>query len=141
MTGVDTNVLIAAHRSEHAKHREALARLVEIAESGTPWGLPVFCIGEFLRVVTHPKVFTPPSSVEVAVEFIDRLLESPSLRLLLPAERFWGRFRSTLQDGAARGNLVFDAQIAAVCEEHGVLDLVTGDRDFSRFPAIRPRYL
>lgn len=141
MIALDTNVLIAAHRSEHPQHEEALAHLVVAAEGEAPWGLPIFCLGEFLRVVTHAKVFTPPSRLEVAVEFIDRLLESPSLRLLLPEERFWTHFRSTLQDGAAGGNLVFDAQIAAVCSEHGVVDLVTGDRDFARFPALRPQYL
>jgi len=141
MIAVDTNVLVAAHRSEHPQHEKAMARLREIAEGDAPWGLPVFCIGEFLRVVTHPKVFTPPSSLEVAVDLIDRLIESPGLRLLLPSERSWGRFRSALLTGSARGNLVFDAQTAAVCEEHGAIDLVTGDRDFSRFPAVRPQYL
>jgi len=141
MIAVDTNVLIAAHRSEHTQHEKALERLREVAEGQAPWGLPIFCIAEFLRVVTHPKVFTPPSSIEVAIEFVDRLTESPGLRLLLPTARFWSHFRSAVRSGAARGNLVFDAQIAAVCEEHGVVDLMTGDRDFSRFPAVRPQGL
>jgi predicted nucleic acid-binding protein len=35
-----------------------------------------------------------------------------------------------------RGNLVFDAQIAAVCLEHGATTLLTEDRDFSRFRGI-----
>lgn len=141
MIAVDTNVLIAAHRSEHPRHEKATGRLHEIAEGDAPWGLPIFCIGEFLRVTTHARVFTPPSSLEVATEFIDRLLESPSLRLLLPSERFWERFRCAVERGEARGNLVFDAQIAAVCEEHGALDLVTGDRDFARFPRLRTQLL
>lgn len=141
MIAVDTNILIAAHRSEHPKHKAAFQRLQEIAEGEAPWGLPVFCIGEFLRVVTHPKVFNPPSELEIALEFVDRLIESPALRLLLPTPGFWRTFRSAMRDGEARGNLVFDAQIAAVCEEHGATQLLTGDRDFSRFPRMRPDYL
>jgi toxin-antitoxin system PIN domain toxin len=138
---VDSNVLVAAHRQEHTAHRKALTRLQEIAEGEAPWGLPIFCVPEFLRVVTHPRVFSPPSDLAVASSFVDRLLESPSLRLLLPGDRFWACLRAALELADARGNLVFDAQIAALCEEHGVRDLVTGDRDFSRFTNLRPEFL
>ena len=141
MIAVDTHVLLAAHRGEHPKHEKALARLREVAEGGAPWGLPVFCVGEFLRVATHAKIFTPPTRPEVALEFIDRLLESPGLRLLLPTERFWKHLRAAVEAGDVRGNLAFDAQIAAVCEEHGARELITGDRDFSRFPALQPQFL
>ena len=103
MIGIDTNVLIAAHRREHARHGKALERLREIAEGQAPWGLPIFCIAEFLRVVTHPKVFTPPSSLEVAIEFVDRLMGSPSLRLLLPTGRFWATFAQPFRAGQLAG--------------------------------------
>lgn len=137
MIAVDTNVLIYAHRSETRRHREALARLTALAESESPWALPVFCFSEFVRVVTHLRVFTPPSTLETALEFLDRLLESPSLRLLLPSPVYPAAFRQACQSAEVRGNLAFDAQIAAVCLEHGVRDLVTADRDFGRFGGLR----
>ena len=139
MIAVDTNVLIYSHRSETARHADALARLKTIAESDEPWGLPVFCIAEFIRVVTHLRVFTPPSRLEVALDFVDRLLESPSVRLLLPSEDFANTFRRTCESADVRGNLAFDAQVVAVCIEHGARDLVTADRDFARFAAIKPQ--
>jgi predicted nucleic acid-binding protein len=43
-----------------------------------------------------------------------------------------------VREAKARGNLAFDAQIAAVCVEHGARDVWTFDRDFSRFPELRP---
>jgi uncharacterized protein len=61
---VDTNVIIAAHRGEHPMHAKAGARLRSIVEQDGPWGLPVFCIGEFIRVVTRARIFKPPSSLE-----------------------------------------------------------------------------
>ena len=141
MVALDSNVLIAAHRSEHDLHQAARRRLLEIAQGEAPWGLPVFCIPEFLRVVTHARVFTPPTTLPVALTFVDRLLESPTLRLLLPGDSFWDHMRAVTESSDARGNLVFDAQIAALCQEHGAIDLVTADRDFSRFSGLRPDFL
>lgn len=122
-------------------HATALARLVEIAEGESPWGLPVFGLAEFLRVVTHPRVFDPPTPLPVGLDFLERLLTSPTIRVLVPGERYWRRFRAASEASDARGNLLFDVQIAAVCLEHGATRLVTADRDFGRFPEIKPDYL
>jgi hypothetical protein len=141
LIAVDTNVLIYAHRRETERHAQALRKLSEIAEGDSPWGLPVFCIAEFVRVVTHLRVFTPPSDLRTALDFIDRLMESPSIRLLVPGQTYPSTFRSACETAKVRGNLAFDAQIVASCAEHGVHDLITADRDFARFSAIRPQFL
>lgn len=85
--------------------------------------IAVFVIGEFLRVITHTRVFDPPHSV----------VASPSVRVLSPAEDWPRLVAEALRRGNARGNLVFDAQIVAVCREHRVTTIVTEDRDFERF--------
>lgn len=72
-----------------------------------------------------------------ALESIHILFESPSARLLTPGPEFVKLLREQLSASGATGNLVFDAQIAAVCLEHGVSALLTEDRDFRRFPGIR----
>lgn len=138
MIALDTNILIYAHRTETRLHDQARARLIELAEGDLPWALPIFCLAEFVRVVTHLRVFSPPTELAAALEFLDRLLESPSLRLLLPTRGYPGTFRKTCESGHVRGNLAFDAQIAASCLEHGVRDLLTADRDFARFENLRP---
>ncbi|PYQ59988.1 MAG: VapC toxin family PIN domain ribonuclease [Acidobacteria bacterium] len=137
MIAVDTNILIRAHRKDSPRHGEALQRLTSLAEGDVAWGLPVFCMGEFLRVVTHRKIFNPPSSIETALESLMGLLGSPTVRLLSPGPRFPEIFAETIRKAQARGNLVFDAQIAALCLEHAVHGLLTLDRDFSLFPEIR----
>jgi uncharacterized protein len=130
-------VLLYAHRAESARHDVAQARLRELAEGASPWGLPVFVVGEFLRVATHPRVFDPPSTLEEATAAVEALLASPSLRVLSPGARYWPILRETLLEAGSRGNLVFDAQIVAVCREHGAGTLLTEDRDFRRFSGIR----
>lgn len=132
MRAVDTNVLVYAHREETQHHQVAAQVLTSLAEGRAPWGLPVFVLAEFVRIVTHPRVFSPPSTLEESHAFIDALLESPGVRLLLPDDAFWSRYRATGLDGRATGNLAFDAQIAAICETTGAV-LVTADRDFGRF--------
>jgi toxin-antitoxin system PIN domain toxin len=122
VTAVDTNVLVYAHRRETERHVHAREKLTALAEGDSPWGLLVFCIAELVRAVTHLRVFTPPTDLRTALDFIDRLLESPSSRLLLPGPSYPSTFRAVCESGKVRGNLAFDAQIAASCVEHGVGD-------------------
>jgi toxin-antitoxin system PIN domain toxin len=138
LIAVDTNVLVVAHREHFQRHREVKKALETLSERPEPWGVPVFCIGEFIRVVTHPKVFDPPTPLDRALEFIASIVEGPMVRLLAPGPRFFELFSRCARHADARANLAFDAQIAAVCLEHGARDVWTLDRDFSRFPDLRP---
>jgi len=138
MIAVDTNVLVHAHREEMPLHAIALTRLRSLAEGSTPWALPVFCIGEFVRVVTHARILTPPTDLATALAFLDQLLDSPSIRLLLPGATFPTLFAEACRAGSAAGNLAFDAQLVAVCREHGIAEILTEDRDFARFDSPAP---
>ena len=133
MTAVDTNILVYAHREELAKHRAARDRLTRLAEGAERWCIPVFCIGEFLRVVTHPRLFDPPYSSQEGWEAIQRVLASPSLLILNPGRDYLRLLGEAILESDATGNLVFDAQIVALCREAGVRSLLTEDRDFYRF--------
>ena len=139
MIAVDTNVLVYAHREEFPLHATARDKLVALAEDVGPWGIPVFCLGEFLRITTHRKVLSPPSSIDQAIAFVDALEASPSFRWLLPDETYAFDLRQLARAAHASGSLVFDAQIAAVCRRHGAA-LLTQDRDFARF-AIQTSFL
>ncbi|RLB56276.1 MAG: VapC toxin family PIN domain ribonuclease [Deltaproteobacteria bacterium] len=133
MIAVDTNVLVFAHRTETPLHEKSLRWLRHLAEGDIPWALPVFCLGEFLRVVTHRGIFRPPSTLEQALAALAGLLQSPSIRLVSPGSDFPDHLAVVLNQSGATGNLIFDAQIAALCREHGIDTLLTNDRDFSRF--------
>ena len=133
MRAVDTNILVYAHREELPQHVAACTRLTELAEGDALWGIPVFCVGEFVRVVTHPRLFDPSYTVDAACRALERVLESPSLRILCPGERYWPLLAEALRQADAGGNLAFDAQIVAVCRESGVSAFLTADRDFDRF--------
>ena len=139
MIALDTNILIHARREELPHHRQARRHLRRLAEGTEAWAIPWPCIYEFLRVITHAKVFHPPTSVEVALEDLASLLASPSLILLGEGPRHFSHLRRAVEAGEVRGNLVHDAHIAALAIEHGVTELWTLDRDFDRFPGLKAR--
>ena len=138
MIALDTNILIYADREDSALHAAALRAVRLLAEGDEAWAIPVFCVGEFLRVVSHDRLFDPPTPVIDAIDSVDSLLSSPSARLLTPGDRYLRLLRSLVEESGVQGNLVFDAQIAAVCLEHGATMLLTEDRDFARFRSLKP---
>jgi len=58
---VDTNILVYAHREDADWHDAAYARLAELAEGRASWAIPWPCVHEFLAIVTHPRIFSPPT--------------------------------------------------------------------------------
>lgn len=134
MKAVDTNVLVYSEIVSSTHHQTARLLLTELAEGRVPWAIPWPCVYEFLRVVTHPRVFSPPVPLAIALHDLDQILGSPTLVLLSETERHGEVMTTVVRESGVTGNLVHDAHIAALCIEHGVSELFTGDRDFSRFP-------
>ncbi len=136
MKAVDTNILVYAEVVSSPRHPVARQLLAGLAEGVEPWAIPWPCVYEFLRIITHPRVYHPPVPPERARRDLDAILASPTLHLLSEGERHRKVLDRMLRESGATGNLVFDAHIAALCVEHGVSPLITGDRDFLRFPSI-----
>jgi hypothetical protein len=139
MIAVDSNLLVYAHREDSPWHHAAYVRIVELAEGSAAWAIPWPCIHEFLSIVTHPRIYTPPTPLAKAIDQVEAWLESPSLVLLSESEDYWPQLRSLLQAGRVLGPQVHDARVAALCRQHGVSELWTIDRDFSRFPGLTVR--
>lgn len=139
MIALDTNILVYAHRAELPDHARAMSLLRRLATGGEPWALPWPCIYEFLRVITHPRVFDPPTSLDAALEEVEMLLRSPSVVTLGEGPSHARYLRRMVHGGRAAGNVVHDAHIAALALEHGAREVWTADRDFARFPGIEIR--
>jgi hypothetical protein len=133
MIAVDTNLLIYAHRADSPWHETASVQLRQLAESRRAWAIPWPCLHEFYSIVTHPRIYQPPTPRERALEQIEAWLESPSLVLIGEGNGYWEILRTLLEKGLIEGPKVHDARIAAICLVHGVRELWTADRDFGRF--------
>jgi toxin-antitoxin system PIN domain toxin len=136
LIAVDTHVLVYAHREDSAWHGAAYARLSALTEGRSPWAIPWPCVHEFLAIVTHPRIFAPPTLLAAAIDQVEAWLESPTLVLLSESEDHWVRLRGLLEGGKVSGPKVHDARIAALCAQHGVRELWSADRDFGLFPGL-----
>lgn len=139
MIAVDTNILVYSHRRDSPFHDAAARRVREVAEGTQPWAIPWPCIHEFFSVATHPRIYDPPGTTGQACAQVDAWLGSPSLVLIGEGRTHWATLRGLVSDGKVAGPLVHDARIAALCLAHGVSELWTVNRDFSRFPALKTR--
>ncbi|HUK18566.1 MAG TPA: TA system VapC family ribonuclease toxin [Bryobacteraceae bacterium] len=136
MIALDTNILVYAVREDSPWHRAAYECVRQIAEGGRPWAIPWPCLHEFLAVVTHPKIYKPPTPLTDAILQLDYWLESPTVRLIGEAPGYWEHLKPLLIAGKIAGPLIHDTRIAALCRAHGVREIWTADRDYSRFAGI-----
>lgn len=133
MIAVDTNILVYAHRADSAFHETAARVVSQLAEARAPWAIPWPCLHEFLAIVTHPRIYLPATPLAAASDQVDAWLESPSLVLLGETVEHWAVLKDLVLRGKIEGPQVHDARVAALVVAHGVRELWTADRDFSRF--------
>lgn len=123
MIAVDTNILVYAHREDSPWHEVANRRVTDLAEGRTPWAIPWPCIHEFLAIITHPKIYAPPTPLSLALDQVEAWLESPSLILLSESEGYWPQLRNILDVGHLAEAQIHDARVASLCQIHGVREL------------------
>ena len=137
MIAVDSNILVYAHREDSAWHQTAARAVAALAEGGAQWVIPWPCVHEFLAITTHPKIFTPPTPVSIAIDALDAWFESPSVHLIGEAPGYWEELKTVVRSGRISGGAIHDARIYAICRLHGVRELWSADRDFTRFKGVR----
>jgi uncharacterized protein len=136
---VDTNVLVYAADEAAPEHPRCRQLVEDWRRRSGAWYVSWGICYEFLRVVTHPRVFRHPWTMDGAIRFLAALQESPGLGMLVPTDRH----ARVLADLAAEvpglsGNIMHDAQTAVLMREHGIRRICTRDTDFHRFPFLEP---
>jgi uncharacterized protein len=139
MIAFDTNILVYAHRADSTFHDRALSCVKATTEGPEAWAIPWPCLHEFAAIVTNPRIFKSPTPMQRAFEQIDAWLASPTVRLLAEDAGYLDVLRKLVVEGRISGPKVHDARIAALALFHGVRELLTADRDFSRFPSLPTR--
>ena len=132
-------MLVYAFREAAPDHQTYRSWLDSAVASEEPFGLAEIVLSGFVRVVTHPRIFSPPTPIGRALEFTDALRSQPNAVIVAPGERHWEIFERLCIEAGAKGNLVADAYLAALAIESGS-EWITTDRDFSRFPRLRWRH-
>ena len=137
MQSPDVNVLVCAFREDAVHHERCRGWLERALRGRERVGLSELVLSGVLRVLTHPRVFDPPTPNEAAVAFVDALLAQPASVVLRPGDGHWRIFRGLSTSLRLTGNRIPDAYHAALAIEHGC-EWVTLDRGFSAYPGLRP---
>ena len=139
MIALDTNLLVYAHRADSPWHAPANGLVRELAERRAAWAIPWPCLHEFLAIVTHPRIYDPPTPLARALDQVAAWLEAPELVLLSEGHDHWELLRGLVGTGKVSGPQIHDARVAALCLSHGVTELWSADRDFGRFAKLAVR--
>ncbi len=135
----DVNVLLYASDTASPVHEPARRCLRQLASSGD-----LFCLGwptimSYLRIATHPGIFSAPLTPAQALGNVDGLVALGNVRLLAEEAGFLDVYREVTGGFPVRGNLVPDAHLAALLKQHGVRVLYTRDTDFRKFSFLQIR--
>ena len=133
----DANLLIYAHDQTSPFHEQARKWWDACLSGREPVGLTHPTIFAFLRIATNPRVFTNPMTLAEASGHLNVWLSRRVSQVLQPTSEHASDVIALLQAaGGTAGNLVTDAQIAALAQAHRAV-VHTADHDFLRFPATR----
>ncbi len=135
----DVNVYVYAPREDSPHHSVCKKYLKKTLQENHLSGYSPLALSGFIRIVTHPKIFNPASTVDDALAFCSSVTELPNAVKILPGETHWRIFTHFLRIHKSRGNLVPDVWFAALAVEHGCT-WVTTDRDYSRFEGLKIEY-
>lgn len=139
MKMLDVNILVYAHREDVPDHALYRAWLEQALDASEPVAVSDLICSGFLRIVTHPKVFTDPTPQETALEFLAQLRSHANLHVASPGARHWEIFISLSKQLRAKGNTIPDAFHAALAIELDC-DWISADTGFSRYPGLRWRH-
>jgi toxin-antitoxin system PIN domain toxin len=136
---LDVNVLVYAHRKDAPNHRPLKAWLESVINGDQAYGVSDLVLNGFVRVVTHPAVFSPSSPMTAALAFCREVREQAHCVHIAPGPRHWDIFTELSSIRGMKGNVIPDAYLAALAIESGS-EWITTDRDYSRFPKLRWRH-
>ena len=139
MIAVDTNILVYAHRADSPFHARARSTLESLATGAKAWAIPWPCAHEFFAVVTHPRIYKSATPAATAFAQLHALQTLANLAFIAEADDYLQHLEPLALAAKAHGGAIHDARIAAICLSHGVAELWSADRDFSRFPALAVR--
>jgi len=133
---LDVNILLDASNADAPEHERAVALLRHLAAGPELVVVLWPTVMSYLRISTHPSVFSRPLAHTEAVANIEAFVSRPHVRLAAESPRFWEVYRHLAHDVPPRGNGVLDAHLVALMVDHGVDIMWSRDRDFRKYPGI-----
>jgi hypothetical protein len=132
----DINLLLYAYDSESPFHLKAAAWWQGCVSGDEPVLLPEVVVFGFLRLSTNARAFRHPLTAAEAGSHVRSWLDQEAVTIAETVPDHIERVLGQLESLGTAGNLVTDAQIAAVAIENDAV-VHTADADFIRFKGLR----
>lgn len=132
---IDTNVVLAAQRSDHPDHHVGRPWFERLVDGTEQFGIPSTVWASYLRVTTNRRIFTVPTPLRDAFAFVEATRARAAHVTCEPGPRHVELLAQVCDNGDAAGDLIPDAVIAAIALENGA-SVASFDRDFARFDDI-----
>lgn len=136
---VDVNVLLYASDQASPLNDQAVRFLESRAQDPELFCVAWATLMGYLRISTHPGIFSSPLSPDEALGNLESLLNLPRVKVLTELEGFLEVYREVTGQFPVRGNLVPDAHLAALLRQHDVRMIYTTDTDFKKFAFLKVR--
>jgi uncharacterized protein len=133
---IDANLLLFAVHETSPHHTRARDWLNEQLLGEQRVGIPWLSSGAFMRIVTNPRIFERPLDPLEAWQRVEDWLAEDIVWTPAPTSRHAQVLGDLVKRYQPRGNLITDAQLAALAIEHGI-ELCSADTDFARFTEVR----
>jgi toxin-antitoxin system PIN domain toxin len=134
----DVNPYVYAADEASAFHAQARTWLQSLLNGGQPFGVSELILQAVVRILTNPRIYVKPFSLDVALTFAESIIQAPNARILRPGPTHWSIFASQCRAASAKGNDITDAYHAALAIEHGC-EFLTLDAAIGRFPDLKWR--
>jgi toxin-antitoxin system PIN domain toxin len=129
---VDANLLLYAVDSSSVFHRPTSTWLESALNGAQRVAMPWQSLTAFLRISTNPRAWEHPLEPQTAADVVADWLAAGPVWTPEPGAGHAEILLGLLGKYQIRGNLVTDAQLAALAIEHG-LAIYSADTDFARF--------
>lgn len=129
---VDANLLLFAVDASSTFHQASRDWLTARLNGPTRVGFPWQSLTAFVRISTNPRAYDSPLRPDEAWQRVEEWLGSDAAWVPLPTERHAEVMGRLIRTYELRGNLIPDADLAALAIEHGV-GIASADTDFARF--------
>jgi predicted nucleic acid-binding protein len=124
--GIDTDVLVSWLVIGSPRHAEAKKFLeTEVGDRGVSLALTPLVVHEFLHVVTDPKRFEKPLSMDDALQRIWRIWNAEEVVRITPSPEVLPRTLKLLSDLRLGRKRILDTSLAVTLELAGVRRLAT----------------
>ena len=134
MLGLDCNILVQIAIADHPANTKTLSILQNEVHQGTKLVFPSLVVTEFLHVVTDPRRFDPPLSMEEALDWVQDFLSNPAVQMIESNEASRHHMFQWMRQFNLGRKRILDTHLAAIFHVNGVRRLLTSNpSDFRIF--------